>query len=178
MKKIILTLIAATTLAVNADPRLDDIPGASYAVFEGSKKSGNVTFYTFDGNPIITVPAHLAYHVYLKVNSLRLDPSAPKPQPVTYEIKPVSKIFKSGKSTLFFYDKHNNVIAEFECYKKSNSFSIIFKDPTVKPGYIGALTTVTAPSWASLKDIITPMKCCLLDLSCVAEKPKHSKKLK
>ena len=163
-------------LAANANPILDNIPNASYAIDENSKRpsimreSGNITFYSFDGNPIITVDHPLAYHCYWKVNTLRLDPAAPKPQPVTYAIKLISKKFWSKKCAIIFYDKHDNVIAEFECYQKSNSLSIIFKDPTKKPGVIGEFTKVTAPNWALLKDIITSMKWFPLDLSRVTEK--------
>jgi|GEM_PF-5033513 hypothetical protein len=187
MKKLI-TLIAAISLAVNADPAWpDDIPGASYAIFEGGKAPSpfsrlpkNVTFYTFDGNPIITLAHPTAYRFgYPKVNpGLRLDPSAPKPQPATYEIKSASKIFYSGKCTIIFYDKHDNVIAGFECYKTNDTIAITFQKPDVQPGRIGSLVTLSAPNFEGLKNMIEQWNSFPLDLSRVTEKPKHSKKWK
>lgn len=188
MKKIILSLIAVITLAVNAVPAWpDDIPGASYAIFEGgkapsplSRSQKNVTFYSFDGNPIITLAHPSAYRFgYPKVNpGLRLDPSAPKPQPVTYEIKRSSKIFYSGKCTIIFYDKHNNALAEFECYKTNDTIAIAFPNPGIQPGRIGAVITLSAPNFDGLRDMVATFKNFPLDLSRATEKPKHSKKLK
>ncbi len=153
-----LALLATITLATHAFAIFEPIPDASYVIYEGGKVPSllsapkNVTFYTFDGNPIITVKYPQAYICYLKINRLRLDPAAPKPQPVTYEIKPVSKmhgLFGSGKSIIFFYDKHDNVIAKFECYKKSNTIA---------------------------RELIQSFGSFSLDLSRVTEKPRKSKK--
>lgn len=178
-------LLATISIATHATP---DIANASYAIFEGGKEPNNsifypnnrpplnVTFYTFDGNPIVTV--NNPYRDgYPKRCHLRLDPSAPKPQPVTYEIKPVSKmhaLFGSGKSIIFFYDKHNNVILQHECYKKNKTLSFIIRNHAVESGRIGEFTRITVPNFEFLKtnNVIIP-----LDLSRVSEKP-NSKKLK
>ena len=182
MKKLI-TLIAAFLFTANAFAIFEPIANASYAIYEGGKRPGifsapkNVTFYTFDGDSIITVEHPQAYICYLKINRLRLDPAAPKSQPVTYEIKSASKIFYSGKCTIIFYDKHNNVIAEFECYKKNDTIAIAFSRPDVEPGRIGSLVTLSAPNFEGLKAMIEQWKSFPLDLSRVTEKPKISKKL-
>lgn len=184
MKKLI-TLIAVFAFTANADVFLwDPIPNASYLIYEDgrrphpfSERTRNpsyVTFYTFDGNPIITLDHGLAFPGFPKVNHPRLDYTAPKPQPVTYEIKPVSIIhglFKSGKCIISFYDKHDNVIANFECYKKGKSLSFIITNPTVKPGHIGAFTKLTVPDFEFLRTI-TPSTTLPLDLSGVTEKPR------
>lgn len=184
MKKLII-LIAAFTFAVNANNWPEPIANASYAIFEGGNKPNrlygkpcNVTFYTFDGDSIITTKN--AYNFgYPKINSgLRLDPSAPKPQPATYEIKSASKIFYSGKCTIIFYDKHNNVISEFQCYKTNDTIMIRFRDSTTQPGSIGLIVNLSAPTFEELRNTWTAMNKFPLDLSRVTEKPNHSKKLK
>jgi hypothetical protein len=71
------------------------IVGSSYCVYEGapridsdiwnvpggvSSDSKTVTFYTFDGNPIITVLHNMKHHIIEN----NLDKSAPKPKPSSY----------------------------------------------------------------------------------------------
>lgn len=177
MKKLI-TLITACIFAGNALAIFEPIPGASYVIFEGGKKPGlfktpkTATFYTFDGNPIVTVPYPQAYICYLKINRLRLDESTPKRQPATYEIKPISKIFYPGTCAIIFYDKHENVIAKFKCYKNGNTIRFPFQDTSVSD--VSITGTIAVRSLEELR----ALKGFDLDLSRVTEKPKHSKKLK
>lgn len=172
-----LALLATITLATHAFA-IDNIPNASYAIYQDDKAPvtlKNVTFYTFDGNPIITVQYRLACRAYPKNKSLRLDPAAPKPQPVTYEIKPASKmhqLFGSGKGIIFFYDKHNNVIQQYECYKKGDYISITFPNPDVEPGRIGSLVELGGSNFERLKALIRLWEVFPLDLSRVTEKPR------
>jgi hypothetical protein len=183
MKRLI-TLITALALifAANAGPMMDPIPNASYAIYEGGRtpsalsKSTNVTFYTFDGDPIITLDHLTACPGFPKVNRPRLDPYAPKPQPVTYEIKYASKfpmLVGSSKSIISFYDKNDNVIKKYEYNNLRHEIVVYSSLPTKDPhlAIAGTYYAKTANDLRKLADFP-------LDLSRITEKPKHSKKLK
>lgn len=103
----------------------DIIRGSSYLLFEGSPKKGSpidhipgqigensktVTFYTFDGEPIITVEHNSNFD---SIKS-KLDPFALPPKPVSYKRVWVPS-FKFNSETLveagylvFFHDKNHN----------------------------------------------------------------------
>lgn len=179
-------LLATISIATHAFA-IDDtiIPQASYLVYERDFGNGpdslskEVTFYTFDGNPIITMEHHWTTRTELLK---KIDPSAPKPQPVSYEISKPRSVWDpflvvmgvQPPCFIIFYDQHDNVIAKFDCYKKRKTLSIIVRNPAVQPGRIGEFTRITVPNFEFLKtnNVIIP-----LDLSRVSEKP-NSKKLK
>lgn len=100
------------------------VPGSSYLVYQGNltkdspiscipcqvnKDSKMVTFYTFDGNPILTVEHHFDFDNI----SFRLDPSALPPKPVSYRriwmpaFKVDSCIVEAGYMVLI-HDKYGN----------------------------------------------------------------------
>lgn len=176
MKKLI-TLIAVLTLAAHAHDNDEPIANASYAIYSGkpphplvSKETAcRVTFYTFDGNPIITVNHPEQFHFgYPKVaGRLRLDPSAPKPQPVTYEIQYASRfptLAGSSKCIIYFYDKNGNLIEQYTC-DTEGGFLVIYYCLGTTP-YIKNI------------DQLRGLTHFPLDLSRVSEKFKPSKKLR
>lgn len=123
------------TVCLNTPITAEIIPGASYAIV---KKDGsllkivfeNITgrrklpyktiFYTFDGNPIKEIPAIISPSDINK----QLDPSAPKPQPITFKVIWHDMIMIwhglqiTGKYYIHFYDKNGNQI-EWSIYKGS-----------------------------------------------------------
>lgn len=104
------------------------ITGASYYIYDDFNNpskilynppilycsdSETVTFYTFDGNPIVKIktPNNLG-DLYLK-----LDPGARNPQIVKFQkvYRPVTKLKSNGKIKLekyhaILYDKNNNIV--------------------------------------------------------------------
>ena len=125
--RIIKTLITVIGLAIWAYTPLaaEIIPNAAYAIV---KKEGswfnrffeNITrqsrlpyktiFYTFDGNPITEVAGIIELHNIKQ----QLDPSAPKPQPVTFKIiRHTGAFITTPQHYIHFYDKNGNEIAWF-----------------------------------------------------------------
>ena len=105
----------------------DIISGSSYLVYEGgltksspinrspghvSKTSKNVTFYTFDGNPITTIKHNFDFE---KMNA-KLDPSALVPKPISFRkifmptFKCVDSMIVEAGYMVLFHDKNGNRI--------------------------------------------------------------------
>jgi|GEM_PF-4957048 len=107
------------------------IPRASYFVYEGNEGnksyvimgvpsgSKQVTFYTYDGEAIRTTGYQLGN---FQAVEKRLDPMAPKPQPVAYSIKYWECLIGVGYKGvpghfIVFHDKHGNQIQRFRFEK-------------------------------------------------------------
>lgn len=148
---VIVFLIAGTSYAMQSVVYTSVIPEASYLVYDGdsdgdivggvSASSRNVTFYTFDGNPITTIEHGSRFFAM----SRKLDRSAPKPRPLTYKIKcwPDIRIgfgLAKGGSVDFilFYDKNGNKIDSF-CYDKVNRQITIFSETVTKKYHFNTL---------------------------------------
>jgi len=95
------------------------IPNASYMIYEGEKgviptvsmTSQYITFYTADGEPIKTIEHGKGVWSMQR----KLDPMAPKPQPVLCMLRNVpdnrqNKKANNGGDYIVFYDKHDNNI--------------------------------------------------------------------
>jgi hypothetical protein len=91
------------------------IQGASYVVTDFTNSPViEVYFYTFDGE-LITTQRHNNHRPSISL----LDPDAPKPQPVDYEITETIHP-KDSWLTITFYDKNNNKIATYPYNKYPN----------------------------------------------------------
>lgn len=91
--------------AANKEERIDPIAHASYYVLTG--KGDSVVFYTYNGDQLFESKEKQ----YIDNARKYLDPHAPKPQPIEYEI--ISRAILdmvTDSDRIKFYDKHDNVI--------------------------------------------------------------------
>ena len=111
------------------------IPNSSYMIYEGQygiisgvpNTSRNVTFYTCNGDPIATEEHYFRF----RLMSRKLDPAAPKPQPIKYEIKYWPAVscpdgMKKGVpgDFILFYDKNGNQIKSYRYDKTQNQITV------------------------------------------------------
>lgn len=78
-----------------------------------------VTFYTFNGDPILTIKDSSPN------KERRLDPRAPLPQPISYDIKSLDMF-----AFVYFKDKHNNTIKRYLYRKDNDQIVVKFKTGT------------------------------------------------
>ena len=95
--------------------------GQSYSIPHASYKihiPNGISYYTFDGNHIVTVPQPVRYDKEIAL----LDKTAPNPRPIAFEIRPheprgkaiiplkavLSKILAFFEYDILFYDKNGN----------------------------------------------------------------------
>ena len=120
----------AESSAIDYENKHDNpiIADASYVVYDKDLK--NKTFYTYDGNPIIKIKNKAPnlrtkdYTHPLSTRNRRLDPEAPKPQPIYYTIE-YYRAFK-GRSgyRIYFLDKNDNEIKWYRYNKKLQAIQI------------------------------------------------------
>jgi hypothetical protein len=139
-------IISLNMMAMNTQ---EIIPSASYAApadqddITGNRTSANtsITFYTFDGNPITTMPLPAGR----TITDNQLDKSAPKPQPVSCAIKywPAFRAPVGGLLGLFiptitkgvpgdfivFYDKNEKIVQSYR-YNRATSLITVFHEQT------------------------------------------------
>lgn len=102
------------------------VPGASYCVQTSNQT--DINFYTFDGNFIATsslesLPFHKDSRLRLIVN--RLDPDAPKPQPVTCKIQPGQR---QTDWAICFYDKNGHPVKRYRYDKEKSEIIVLFME--------------------------------------------------
>jgi len=119
------------------------ISNASYCIFEGDNpkdiiggipgSSKTVTFYTFNGDKIKTIE----HNFHFPLMRGKLDPKAPKPQPVSCMLRfwPAIELdFGMTKGVpgwfIIFYDKNGNRIESYRYYYdiQKNVISVMDKD--------------------------------------------------
>lgn len=110
------TIITANFYVLSMDHSI--IPNASYYIYDDGKK--HVTFYTFDGDKIQTIEFNSKFESIIN----RLDPKAPKPQPVFYEIKQWKIMDNECVWCIVFYDKNGNTIASYRYDRKTHEIII------------------------------------------------------
>ena len=114
------------------------IPNSSYMIYEDEQtmtggvpaSSRQVTFYTPTGDPIKTIEHHFCFYAMNR----KLDQSAPKPQPIAYQIKYWPAISLGWGMTkgvpgdfIAFYDKNGNEIKRYR-YDKTNNQITVFSE--------------------------------------------------
>ena len=159
-------------------PMVDDsvIPNSSYMIYEGQEEvlggvpasSGQVTFYTNNGDPIKTVEHQFCFYAMER----KLDQTAPKPQPVSYKIenRPITAM-NSAKTEgasyidlILFFDKNGNEIKRYYYDKINNQITIFWER--------GSERGASVYAFKSHKDLKT-FKDFPLDLSVVYKKIYH-----
>lgn len=140
----IIFIVATQTFAMHDESqRIHEIensiiPHASYLIYEKSDGSRivrgtqYVTFYTFDGEVIVTLQHHG------KCMSHKLDPQAPKPQPISGKIVYLTSqekygvIKQVGGYFIYFYDRNQNILGKFRFEKKIRSILVISHDQSIE----------------------------------------------
>jgi hypothetical protein len=151
MKKMLLSLLILSSFSAMFAVEVDRtvIPNASYYIYEGAPDiiAGVIPcahkyahFYTATGDLLQTVEHNLC------AMKAKLDPNAPKPQPVKYAVKywPAFSL-GVGKGTkgmpgefIVFYDKHGNQIDSYR-YDKEAQKVFLYEDGKIKLSAISEL---------------------------------------
>lgn len=164
------------------------VPNASYVIYEGAQTcrggvpsdSRYATFYTFDGNPLITVEHYLDFTGITQ----KLDPNAQRPQPTTYKIThwpaiSILLVLKKGcgRDVILFFDKNGNRIDVYSHNRTDNTITVssntisleeLLKNDTHFPLDLSIVQNATTKADLALYSLADTQHAIIFSVGCLA----------